>query len=604
MALISQEVIQDILQRIDIVELIGEHVELKRTGQNSKGFCPFHNEKSPSFHVNPDRQMYYCFGCNVGGDAINFLMRYDSITFLEAMERLAERAGIELPCDDEGDSSQRDQYKRLASMMCAAAMYFHKMLLHPTIGQKVRDYLKQRQLNEKVIREFQLGFVPTGGQNLLKAAQKSGVNVEDLLLGGLVLKNDSGQVYDRFRDRFMIPITDMHGKVIAFGGRARGETRPKYLNSPETPLFNKSRVLFGLDKAKKEIMRRRTVIVVEGYMDCIRMVQEGFPHVVATLGTSLTAQHASILKRFADNVIIIYDSDKAGQMAALRGIDVLLEAALRVDVVALKGAKDPDDFLGSFGSDAMNQKIEQKKHDFFDFKYHVLLKSFGQVSPEVGKAKVADQLFESLLKIENHIVQGEYLKKLSDLMGVDVSFVQAEFAKKQRRGQRVVRLADHLQKSANHEKMLEPAERNVLVLLLRNERYFQWLLQNQEEFAIQWHHKGIPHVMALWKKYRYSSGADILMHTEDEELKTLITALAMDESIASDVEDKVFGDCIRQIVVKQLDKKVQNLSQEMMQNHRLEMTQDEANLWSNECKVELQSLIQKKYKINQEGVLL
>ncbi|OED34658.1 DNA primase [PVC group bacterium (ex Bugula neritina AB1)] len=591
---VSRECIQDILKKVDIVDIIGEYVQLKRVGQNFKGLCPFHPEKTPSFSVNSSKQLYYCFGCSAGGDVVKFLMEYNHLSFLEVLEYLAKKVGLTISFDSEKSQRRKNEQERALDVLNSAMLYFHKMLCHDSLGLKARDYLDSRNLTEETVNYFQIGFAPAGGQGLLLAAKKKSVKDEDLLLGGLILRKSDESFCDRFRSRLMIPIGDIQGRVVAFGARAIGSETPKYLNSPQTCIFNKRKILFGLDKAKKNIVQAKKVIVVEGYLDCIKMFQEGLRNVVATLGTALTEDHASVLKRLVDHIIIMYDSDVSGQTATLRAIDIFLEQDFRVEVVVLKGAKDPDDFLNRFGVKALHDMMENSKRDFFDFQYDFFMQKYDEFTPELKKATVADKLFDSLLKIDNHIVRKEYLKKMVDLMGSDLSTLEIEFSKKQKGQPRPDFLSSFGDKPLLEKNEYDLAEKHIIRMLLRGKKYFDQLCQCIDTYVISWQHKEIYFLINLFKDNGYILGKDVLEYAEDDEnLKKLLMELLVDDSVPIDVQDKVFLDSLRSLILKKLDQDILKLSQSM----KYASPSDQLDQ-----KDKLQNLIKMRIKMNQEGI--
>ncbi|MDP3488107.1 MAG: DNA primase, partial [Bacillota bacterium] len=329
---------------------MGEHVRLERKGRAFWGLCPFHSEKSPSFHVDPEKQLYYCFGCQAGGNVYSFLMEYNKMPFFEALENLAERAGIELPqqVDDQEAMLRKHQRERDLKIMSWAAEIFVKQLTNEQLGRVAREYLAKRGLSAELMDSLKIGYSLPAWGTLIERGQKAGISTDELIRVGLAIQGDT-TAYDRFRHRVMFPIRDRRGQIIAFGGRVLDDSQPKYLNSPETPIFHKGRELFGLDRAARAIGTAGFAIVVEGYMDAITPWQYGIDNVVASLGTALSQDHAHILKRYTNEVSLCFDADVAGQNAALRGMDILRKAGISVKVTQLEQGKDPDDYLRKFG---------------------------------------------------------------------------------------------------------------------------------------------------------------------------------------------------------------------------------------------------------------
>ena len=351
MARLPQAFIDQVLDRTDIVDVIDRRVKLKKAGKNYSACCPFHQEKTPSFSVNPEKQFYYCFGCGAGGNALGFVMDYERMEFREAIESLAKAAGMELPAEEADDAPQIDHQKPLYEAMEKATRLYESLLRrHPTRGRVV-DYLKQRGLSGEIARDFRLGFAPEGWDNLMTTLS-SEQEIEHSLTAGLLIENDSGRKYDRFRDRVIFPIVNQRGKVIAMGGRVLGDGKPKYLNSPETPLFSKSHELYGLHHIRKFSKNLSRIVVVEGYMDVIALAQFGIHYAVATLGTSVGKPHLEMLFRRVDHVVFCFDGDEAGRKAAFRGMEAalpMMEDGRQVKFLFLPEGEDPDSVVRNKG---------------------------------------------------------------------------------------------------------------------------------------------------------------------------------------------------------------------------------------------------------------
>ena len=352
MARLPQAFIDQVLDRTDIVDVIDRRVKLKKAGKNYSACCPFHQEKTPSFSVNPEKQFYYCFGCGAGGNALGFIMDYERMEFREAIESLAQAAGMELPAEEADAAPQIDHQKPLyESMENATRLYESLLRKHPTRGRVV-DYLKQRGLSGEIARDFRLGFAPDGWDNLMTTLS-SQEDIEHALKAGLLIENDSGRKYDRFRDRVIFPIVNQRGKVIAMGGRVLGDGKPKYLNSPETPLFSKSHELYGLNYIRKFAKNLSRIVVVEGYMDVMALAQFGIHYAVATLGTSVGKPHLAMLFRRVDQIVFCFDGDEAGRKAAFRGMEAalpMMEDGRQVKFLLLPEGEDPDSVVRNKGS--------------------------------------------------------------------------------------------------------------------------------------------------------------------------------------------------------------------------------------------------------------
>lgn len=405
----TEEQIEEVRSKSDIVQIIGRYVNLKRTGSSYVGLCPFHSEKSPSFNVSPSRQMYKCFGCGVAGNVITFIMEYENYTFPEAMEFLAEQAGVTISKSELSPEMKREKNLRteLVQINAKAASYYYAKLKSPA-GKTGYEYFLSRGLSEETIRHFGLGYAGQGGSELYRYLKSQGYADQVLKETGL-FKMDERGVYDKFWNRVMFPIMDINNRVIGFGGRVMGDAKPKYLNSPETKLFNKSKNLFGLNYAK--LGKKKNIILCEGYMDVIAMHQVGFTNAVASLGTAFTSEQAVILRRYTDEVLLTYDSDQAGVKAALRAIPMLRDAGINARIVHMEPYKDPDEFIKGLGSEEFEKRMAEAQNAFL-FEIDVLRKSYDISDPE-QKTKFDHEMAAKLLVFEDKVQRDNYIETLS-----------------------------------------------------------------------------------------------------------------------------------------------------------------------------------------------
>ena len=405
----TEEQIEEVRSKSDIVQIIGRYVNLKRTGSSYVGLCPFHSEKSPSFNVSPARQMYKCFGCGVAGNVITFVMEYENYTFPEAMEFLAEQAGVAISKSELSPEMKREKNLRteLVQINAKAASYYYAKLKSPA-GKTGYEYFLSRGLSEETIRHFGLGYAGQGGSELYRYLKNQGYADQVLKETGL-FKMDERGVYDKFWNRVMFPIMDINNRVIGFGGRVMGDAKPKYLNSPETKLFNKSKNLFGLNYAK--LGKKKNIILCEGYMDVIAMHQAGFTNAVASLGTAFTSEQAVILRRYTDEVLLTYDSDQAGVKAALRAIPMLRDAGINARIVHMEPYKDPDEFIKGLGSEEFEKRMAEAQNAFL-FEIDVLRKSYDISDPE-QKTKFDHEMAAKLLVFEDKVQRDNYIETLS-----------------------------------------------------------------------------------------------------------------------------------------------------------------------------------------------
>ena len=417
----SDDIIEEVRQKNDIVDVVSQYVRLTRRGSTYFGLCPFHNEKTPSFSVTPGKQMYYCFGCGAGGNVYNFIMEYENYTFSEALKHLADRAGVELPKIEYSREvrEKAEQRAELLEINKQAAQYYYYQLR--TEGGKIGyQYLSGRGLSEETMRKFGLGYSDKFGGGLYKFLKSKGYSDERLRESGLFNVDERHGMYDKFWNRVIFPIMDVNNRVIGFGGRVVGDGKPKYLNSPETKIFDKSRNLYGLNIARTT--RKKYLILCEGYMDVISMHQAGFTNAVASLGTALTSGHASLLKRYTQEVLLLYDSDEAGIRAALRGIPILRDAGVNSRVVNLKPYKDPDEFIKNMGAEAFEERLRQAS-DSFMFRVSIAESEFSMDEPQ-GQNRFFERCAELLLELKDELERNLYIeaivKKYRGQYGVSV----------------------------------------------------------------------------------------------------------------------------------------------------------------------------------------
>jgi DNA primase len=415
--LISEDVINQVRDRIDIAEIIGQHVSLTRTGQNLKGLCPFHQEKTPSFTVSSSRQIFHCFGCGAGGNVFSFLMRITGANFPDTVRELGHKVGIEIK-ETGGHSGQGAQAGRLEQLNRAASAWFQRNLQDPTIGAPAREYLAGRGILPAIVERFGIGYVPSEWDGLSHTLTKEGFTANEIAAAGLTIAREHASgYYDRFRSRVMFPIVDLRKRIVGFGGRILGDGTPKYLNSPDTPLFKKGQTLFALDTAREAAGRLKTIIVVEGYFDAIALHQAGLTHTVATLGTALTIEHIHVLRRFASKVVLLFDPDQAGVRAALRGLDLFVNSGMGVTVVSLPQGDDPDTYVRKHGPEAF-ARLDSQAPSLLDFALEQSLKS-AETSTLEERIRSVDEVLRILQKSEHPIEREERIRLVAERLGVN-----------------------------------------------------------------------------------------------------------------------------------------------------------------------------------------
>lgn len=414
--LIADELINQVKDRVDIADIVSHHVSLTKAGQNLKGLCPFHQEKHPSFTVSPSRQIFHCFGCGAGGNVFTFLTRITGASFPEVVGDLARKVGVEIP--ESGVARHTaGPLNRLEQLNQMAAAWFQQNLLQHRAGKGALDYLTSRGIGPVTAKQFGIGVAPNEWDGLFKALTAQGFAPSDLATAGLIVPRDQGSgYYDRFRGRVMFTITDLRKRVVGFGGRVLGDGMPKYLNSPDTPLFKKGQTLFAFDQARDAISRTKTVIVVEGYFDAIALHQAGLSHTVATLGTALTPEHIQMVRRFATNVVLLFDPDAAGVRAALRGLDLFVNSGLGVKVITLPSGEDPDTFIRKEGPEAFT-RLESSAPSLLDYALDYSVQQAAGSSLE-GRIRSVDELLRILQKSEHPIEREERIRVVAERLGV------------------------------------------------------------------------------------------------------------------------------------------------------------------------------------------
>ena len=561
------EVIEEVRSSNNIVDIIGGYVKLQKKGSSYFGLCPFHNEKSPSFSVSPNKQMYYCFGCGAGGNVFTFIMEYENQTFPEAVKILADRAGIALPEAELTEEQKRERNKRqlLLEINKTAANYFYYQL-NGDQGQQAREYLENRRLSKETQIHFGLGYASKYSNDLYLYLKKKGYQDQILKETGLLTYDEKRGAHDKFWNRVMFPIMDVNNRVIGFGGRVMGDGTPKYLNSPETMLFDKSRNLYGLNYARTS--RKPYMIICEGYMDVIAMHQAGFTNAVASLGTAFTAQHSVLLKRYTQEVRLAYDSDGAGQKAALRAIPILKSAGINVRVIHMDPYKDPDEFIKNLGTEASQERIDAAESSFM-FEISVLEKNYKQSDPE-GRASfmkaMARRLLEFPQELERNIyidaiagrygIASEELKRMVNSFGASMSREQVEAAIYQQQEREEMPAKKRVEK----EDSVLTAQKFFLTWLIEEPSIYDKTKDyiNEDDFVEPLYH----HVAALVFEELRATGqvmpARILNQFEDvEEQKTAAslfnTRLKTDDDPA--VREKALNETVKRIKKNSLELK-------------------------------------------------
>jgi DNA primase len=546
----SDEIIEEVKNNNDIVDVISQYVALKRSGRNYFGLCPFHNEKSPSFSVSPDKQIFHCFGCGVGGNVFHFISKIENINFKESIELLAERANIKLPVLDSSEDSQKLELKsKVYEINKIAAEFYHENLYKPT-SKQAQEYIKKRKLDNNTLKSFLIGY--SGNFDELYTLLKSkGFTEEQILASSLVNKSDNGKFIDRFRKRLMFPIQDVRGRIIAFGGRVLDDSKPKYINSPENIVYSKGRHLFGLNIAKKYDTKK--IIIVEGYMDAISLHQRGISNAVASLGTALTEAQGRLLRNTAEQVIIGYDADGAGQAATLRGLEILQNLGCDIRILQIEGAKDPDEFVVKYGPERFNLYVE-KAISLVEYKVKMLKKNLN-LENTGDKIKFLNEIAKVLARVENNMEKEVYVDKISREYGISKEAIYAEINKllyannksvqKLERPRTKVILPEKQEEKQNLPEAILRREKMVIYLLLNSQNHSYEKLKNHifvEDFKSEKNKKIIKKLYEEYEKGNSNINSVLEWFEEEETINYLSEIMADDFEITD--EDK----CIQDVV--------------------------------------------------------
>ncbi|MFW6007285.1 MAG: DNA primase [Halanaerobiales bacterium] len=534
---------------VDIVEVISEYVDLKKVGKNYKGLCPFHQEKTPSFTINPEKQFYHCFGCGVGGDVYEFMMEIENITFKESLNLLSERAGLQPPSRTNKQKEYYNKRDKLFNINNLSARFYHYLLLNKDVGKKALSYLNKRGFTEKDIKKFELGYAPDRWKSLLNFLVKKGYQKEELVKAGLIRKKNSNY-YDRFRGRIIFPIFNIRDEVLAFGARLLDEENtdmPKYLNSPGTLIYNKGNNLYGINWAKSSIRKTGEAIIMEGYTDVLTAHKAGINNTVASLGTALTRSQAKVLNRLADIVYIAYDADTAGAAATLRGLDILKKSGLKVKVINLPEGEDPDDFIrNNSKKDFLN--LQNKALSLIDFKINQIIGDKDGDNLEVeDKVNLSHNIIKVLSSIEDPIEQDVYIQRIAEKMKLDKELIKNELKKVKKKDKNNKK---RYNKNINNTKSLSSIiklERKIIKFYIDFPEYRKDIIKRIKPQFFSNNYKKV--AKWLWSNYSQSISTDV-KKLEDEKIKSIIMSLLVSEenmvnfSTVENWIDKVKGNVI------------------------------------------------------------
>lgn len=562
--MIPENVIEEIRTANDIVDVIGEYIQLKKQGKNYFGLCPFHGEKTPSFSVTQEKQIFHCFGCKKGGNVITFLMEMESYSFYEAIQHLANRAGKQLPenaVKQESSNLSQESQQTLEAYEWLTKLYHH-LLRYTKDGKEGYRYFAERGIHDEAIDDFQLGYAPDIKGFTAEFLEKKGFHLQHLVKNGIISMLDDQTTMDRFGGRVIFPIRNHLGKTVAFGGRALGEQQPKYLNSPESGLFQKGKLFYNFDLAKRYIRKESEAILFEGYMDVITAYQSGIKNVIATLGTSLTETQAKLLNRYVDTVIICYDDDDAGTEAAYKAAVSLRTAGCNVKIAKLKDNLDPDDFIQKYGKKVFENEVIKPSDTFTAFYMRFIKKDYN-LSLEADRINYIERVLKQLATINSSIEREYYLKELSNDYDVSMEslFEELEVYRKEAGSKRISSNNQRYnRKTANfyHNKRLLPAfhnaERKLLQYMLQN----PWVAQKAQEeiganFSIDEHKIIATHLYAFYEEGHSSDVSLFINNLNNDSIKQLVTEIAMNMD-DKEVSDREINDYIRLIRTENSEK--------------------------------------------------
>ncbi len=563
----SEEIIEEVRQNNDVVDIVSQYVHLTRKGRNYFGLCPFHNEKSPSFSVSPDRQIFHCFGCGVGGNVYTFLMKIEGITFKEALESLAERANIQLPKLESGADNAKEELKaKVYKVNEFTAEFYHQNLYKPT-AKMAQEYVKKRKFNNETLQAYKIGFSGKFDE-LYKALKKQGFGEREILESGLVNKNDNGTYIDRYRNRLMFPICDVRGKVIAFGGRVLDDSKPKYINSPENIVYSKGRHLFGLNVAKQDSKKR--ILIVEGYMDVISLHQRGIKNVVGALGTALTEQQGWLLRKTTEQVVLGFDADEAGQTAVVRSMKILQNMGCDMRVLQIEGAKDPDEYIVKFGEGRFKLAVENAI-SVVEFEVKNLKKGLN-LENTVDKIKFLNEISKILSKVGNTIEREIYIEKIAKGYNISKEAIYAEVNKliySQSKEEKVLENKEIRKikpEEKNQEEIDEDLKRRedtiIALLLDANKETFQKIKEKIQPEDFKYEQNKIIAEELYKELEKEESNINKLIDESDEKVQNHITSvMATDYEIEN--TEKAVDDIITKYIREKLDNKKKNILKQL-----------------------------------------
>lgn len=560
----SESIINDVLDRSNIVDVVSSYVPLKRVGRSYKAPCPFHPEKTPSFIVSLEKQIFHCFGCGVGGNAITFIMQYEKVNFREALEILAQRSGIALPQEQftPFQKTKEDFKNNLYTACSYAGQFYHYNLFNAPEANNARSYLQKRGISKETARDFKLGFAMPDWSALITHLKTKNVQLSAIEKAGLSIAKDNGGFYDRFRNRIIFPIIDIKDRMIGFGGRVLDDTLPKYVNSPETQLYSKGKQLFGLNVAKEHIRKMDYCILVEGYLDMIIPFESGIRNIAASLGTALTKDQVRLIKRYTNNIVMLYDADMAGEIATLRTFELFIEEDMHVRIASLPKAHDPDSFLRQYGKDAFLNMI-QEALPLFDYKLRHLCATY-DMKESSGKNEIIRNILPMIKKYNSHTIKSEYIKKTAQALNVDEQALFEDFknVKIDEGGyEKIESLA-----ISNYQLTEIPITERMLVKLMLDEMHTVDRLRTiiePSDFLIEPLRKIVEFIFNFFSEGKSYKPNILMNYLGDEKAIQLISELAALEIHNCPDKEKLIEDCVKRLKRDKINHLCENLQRQI-----------------------------------------
>ncbi|MBU0759293.1 MAG: DNA primase [Candidatus Omnitrophica bacterium] len=557
MAKIPEHILNEIQDRCDIVEVISSYIPLNPAGRNFKALCPFHHEKTPSFIVSPDKQIYHCFGCNSGGNVFNFVKEHEKIDFIDAVKMLAEKTGVKLPEYRQEKSEDSSLVSTIYTINDIAAGFYGGLLAKSAASTDVRRYIEKRGIEDAVLEKFRIGYADSSWRSLADYLTQRGVKREMTLKAGLVLKGKDNSVYDLLRGRLVFPIFDARGRVLGFGARVLDDSLPKYINSPETIVYKKARHLYGLNFAKQHIREKGFAIISEGYLDVIMSHQYGIINTISSLGTALTVEQIRLLRRYTHNVVMVYDADQAGEMAALRGLDLFLEEGMNVKIACLEKGHDPDSFIRKFGPRGFDVIIKKAKN-LFEYKLGVLKEKFNTDEPE-AKAEIVKEMLGTINRVRNAVIKAEFIKNLSAALSIKEEAVWEEL-KKLGNNKSFRRGGQAGLQEVKRTVSISPAEKILVKLMLEDASVVNTVRESLKPFDFK--NPDIRHLIeALFSfdtKGTIIDARRLINYLEDKVSPHVISFIVNDEVMIRDKEKNI-RDCINVIKKENKDRQLRDI---------------------------------------------